>query len=67
MNIPDNLIPLVYLVAVAVIGGGLHYLGVPPEMNGLIVGAGLTRVKISTSTAKKPEPEVPTTSPEDAI
>lgn len=44
--IPDNLIPLVYLVAVAAIGGGLHYLGVPPEMNGLIVGAGLTRVKM---------------------
>lgn len=62
--IPDNLIPLVYLVAVAAIGGALHYLGVPPEMNGLIVGAGLTRVKISTSTVKeeKPEPEVPTTS-----
>lgn len=55
MQIPDNMVPLVYLVAVAVIGGGLHYLGVPPEMNGLIVGAGLTRVKISTSTVKKEE------------
>jgi hypothetical protein len=43
--IPDKLIPLVYLFAVALIGGGLHYLGVPPEMNGLIVGAGLTRIK----------------------
>ena len=53
MKIPDNLIPLIYLLAVAAIGGGLNYLGVPPEMNGLIVGAGLTRVKISTSTAKK--------------
>jgi len=51
--IPDNLIPLVYLVAVAAIGGALHYLGVPPEMNGLIVGAGLTRVKISSSPAKE--------------
>jgi hypothetical protein len=44
--IPDKLIPLVYLFAVAIIGGALHKLGVPPEMNGLIVGAGLTRIKI---------------------
>lgn len=49
MKIPDNLIPLIYLAAVAIIGGGLHYVGVPPEMNGLIVGAGLTRVKVSSS------------------
>jgi len=47
-EIPDNLIPLVYLLAVAVIGGILHKLGVPAEMNGLIVGAGLTRVKMPT-------------------
>ena len=44
--IPDKLIPLIYLLAAAIIGGGLHKLGVPPEMNGLIVGAALTRVKI---------------------
>ena len=44
--VPDKLIPLVYLVVIACVGGGLHYLGVPPEMNGMIVGAGLTRVKM---------------------
>jgi len=44
--IPDQLVPLVYLVAVAGIAFGLQYIGVPPEMNGLIVGAGLTRVKM---------------------
>lgn len=43
---PDKLIPLLYLVAVAAIGAALHLAGVPPEMNGMIVGAGLTRVKI---------------------
>lgn len=53
MKVPDNLIPLVYLIAIAVIGGGLHYVGVPPEMNGLIVGAGLTRVKVSPQPEKK--------------
>ena len=44
--IPDKLIPLIYLAAAASIAGILHFIGVPPEMNGLIVGAGLTRVKI---------------------
>lgn len=44
--IPDKLIPLIYLVTVAVIACGLHILGVPAEMTGLIVGAGITRVKI---------------------
>ena len=41
----DNLIPLIYLVTVAIIGGTLNYLEVPPELTGLIVGAGITRVK----------------------
>jgi hypothetical protein len=44
--IPEKLIPLIYLVVVAGIGAGLHIAGVPPEMTGMIVGAGLTRVKI---------------------
>lgn len=47
--IPDNLIPLVYLLAVAAIAGGLTALGVSPEMTGLIIGAGITRVKLSAS------------------
>jgi hypothetical protein len=49
MSIPDNIIPLVYLVAVAGIAGGLTYIGVSPEMTGLIIGAGITRVKASPS------------------
>ncbi len=44
--IPDNLIPLVYFVAVGAVGAGLHFIGLPPEMTALIVGAGLTRVKM---------------------
>ena len=44
--IPDSLIPLIYLVTVALIGAGLHFVGVPPELTGLIVGAGITRVKM---------------------
>ena len=38
-------IPLIYLAVVAVIGGGLNYIGAPPEMTMLIVGAGITRVR----------------------
>lgn len=45
-KIPDNLVPLLYLIVVAIIGGALHAVGVPPEMVGMIVGAGLTRVKM---------------------
>jgi len=47
--IPDNLLPLVYLVACAAIAGGLYAMEVPAEMIGLIVGAGITRVKVSSS------------------
>lgn len=46
----ESLTPLIYLIAVAVIGVALHLAGVPPEMTGMIVGAGLTRVKISAPT-----------------
>ena len=49
--IPDNMVPLVYLVAVAVIAGGLSALGVSPEMTGLIIGAGITRIKLSSAPA----------------
>jgi hypothetical protein len=48
MAIPDNMVPLVYLLAVAFIAGGLSYIGVSPEMTGLIIGAGITRIKVST-------------------
>jgi hypothetical protein len=54
MNVPDNLIPLVYLAIVAVIGGAFHWLGVPIELTMLIVGAGLTRVKVSSNEPTKP-------------
>ena len=47
--IPDNMVPLVYLVASAAIAGGLYYLSVPPEITGLIVGAAITRVKVSST------------------
>jgi hypothetical protein len=50
--IPDNLVPLIYLIAVAIIGGVLHKLGVPPELTGLIVGAGITRVKMPARSQK---------------
>lgn len=46
--LPDKLIPLIYLIAIAAIGAGLHLVGVPPEMTGMIVGAGLTRVKVGS-------------------
>jgi hypothetical protein len=48
--IPDNLVPLVYLIVIAAIAAGLTAVGVSPEMAALIVGAGITRVKVSTST-----------------
>ena len=47
--VPENLIPLVYVLAAAAVAAGLHYAGVPAEMTGLIVGAAITRVKISSS------------------
>ena len=40
------LIPLIYLVATSIIAMGLHYAGLPDGVIGLIVGAGLMRVKI---------------------
>ena len=39
-------IPLIYLGSAAAISGVFHYIGVPPEMTALIVGAALTRVKV---------------------
>jgi hypothetical protein len=55
MQIPDNMVPLVYLLAVAVIAGVLTFSGVSPEMTGLIIGAGITRVKVSTSSTPSGE------------
>jgi hypothetical protein len=49
MNIPDNLVPLIYVVAAAVIAAGLTLLSVPAEMSAMVVGAALTRVKVSSS------------------
>lgn len=40
------LIPLVYLVTIAIIAAGFQLAGVPKEVTMLIVGAGLTRVKV---------------------
>ena len=46
MKIPNNLIPLVYFIAVCAAAWALHYAKVDPATVGLIVGAGLMRVKI---------------------
>lgn len=40
------LMPLGYLLITALIAIGCHLLGVPEGVTGLLVGAGLTRVKI---------------------
>lgn len=42
------LIPLIYLIATAGIAAALHTAGLPDGVVGLIVGAGLMRVKIPT-------------------
>jgi len=49
MKIPDNLVPLVYLLAVAVIACTAQYFNVSEGVTGLIIGAGVTRIKVSTS------------------
>ena len=43
-----SLTPLLYLVVIAAVAGMFHLIGVPPEMTALIIGAGLTRVKVSS-------------------
>ena len=43
-----SLTPLLYLVTISVVAGVFHKLGVPPEITALIIGAGLTRVKVSS-------------------
>jgi hypothetical protein len=50
----EGLIPLVYLVTVAAIAAGLNYLKVPEITIGLIVGAGLMRVKIPKISGNEP-------------
>ena len=44
----QSLVPLLYLVVIAIIAGLFHLAGVPKEITALIIGAGLTRVKVST-------------------
>ena len=39
--------PLIYLVITAAIAVGCHLLKVPEGVTGLLIGAGLTRVKVS--------------------
>ena len=50
----ENLVPLIYLIAISLIAAGLYWMEVPNEMIGMIVGAGLTRVKISAPNGQKP-------------
>lgn len=52
MKVPDNLIPLVYLGVVGVMAALLQFASVPAEMIGMIVGAGLTRVKMPAPSDK---------------
>lgn len=40
------LVPLVYLVVTAAIAMASHLAGLPKEVTGMLVGAGLTRVKM---------------------
>jgi hypothetical protein len=51
----DQFTPLIYLVVVAATAVGMHIVGVPEPLPALIVGAGLTRVKMGAPT--KPEGE----------
>ena len=44
--IPDKMVPLVYFVFVAAAAVIMHKVGVPEPVNGIITGAGLTRVKM---------------------
>ena len=50
--IPDNLIPLIYLVIIGIAAAGLKYAQVDDITTGLIIGAGLTRVKIAPGATK---------------
>lgn len=50
----EKFIPLVYLISVAVVAAGLTFLNVPKEMTGLIVGAGLTRIKMPAPSNNTP-------------
>ena len=43
-----SLTPLLHLIIIAAIAGVFHVLGVPKEITFLIIGAGLTRVKVSS-------------------
>jgi len=43
-----SLTPLLYLIVIAAVAVGFHLAGVPEVLTGSIIGAGLTRVKISS-------------------
>ena len=58
-NVPDNMIPFVYLIAVGALAVVLEYFKVPPQTSGLIIGAGITRVKISQNNPPPPPPTYP--------
>jgi hypothetical protein len=51
--IPENLVPLIYVLAAAAVAAGLQFAGVPEGTIGLIVGAAITRVKISSAPDEK--------------
>ena len=47
-DIPDNMMPLLYLVVAVLAAIGLQAVGVDDTTRGMIVGAALTRVKMPT-------------------
>ena len=49
----DQFTPLIYLVVVAATAVGMHLVGVPEPLPALIVGAGLTRVKMAAPNNKE--------------
>jgi hypothetical protein len=53
MNVPENMVPLVYVIAAAACAAGLQYASVPEVTIGLIIGAAMTRVKRSDSDKDK--------------
>ena len=56
-DIPDNFVPMMYFLATGAFAIVAHSLGVPSELTYLIVGAGLTRVKMSISKKRNEEEE----------
>lgn len=50
------LIPLLYLVVIALINVVFYFTGVPKEIGLLVTGAGLTRVKVGGNVKTPAEP-----------